>query len=95
MTVGTLGQDWSSAAASASASQHEHDQKATVVLRKRNNSSGENTGTVVDLKKVWLFRVEEMEKDFFQMVDYRGKYFKSGIVVFNCLRKDLNKSFSQ
>ncbi|XP_037787011.1 E3 ubiquitin-protein ligase MYCBP2-like isoform X1 [Penaeus monodon] len=43
VTVGTLGQDWSSAAASASASQHEHDQKATVVLRKRNNSSGENT----------------------------------------------------
>ncbi|XP_069950165.1 E3 ubiquitin-protein ligase MYCBP2 isoform X3 [Cherax quadricarinatus] len=42
VTVGTSGQDWSSAAASASASQVEHDHKATVILRKRNNSSGEN-----------------------------------------------------
>ncbi|XP_064119634.1 E3 ubiquitin-protein ligase MYCBP2-like isoform X5 [Macrobrachium nipponense] len=42
VTVATSGQDWSSAAASASASQHDHDQKAVVVLRKRNNSSGEN-----------------------------------------------------
>lgn len=44
VTVGTSGQDWSSAAASASASHHEQEQKATVVLRKRNNSSGENAG---------------------------------------------------
>lgn len=42
VTVGTSGQDWSSAAASASASHHEQEQKAIVVLRKRNNSSGEN-----------------------------------------------------
>ncbi|KAK7079389.1 hypothetical protein SK128_007794, partial [Halocaridina rubra] len=42
VTVATSGQDWSSAAASASATQHDHDQKAVVVLRKRNNSSGEN-----------------------------------------------------
>lgn len=44
VTVGTSGQDWSSAAASASASHHEQEQKAIVVLRKRNNSSGENAG---------------------------------------------------
>ncbi|XP_076065953.1 MYC binding protein highwire isoform X3 [Oratosquilla oratoria] len=39
ITVGTMGQDWSSASA-----QQEQEQKATVVYRKRNNSSGEIDG---------------------------------------------------